>query len=241
MGVFGAVIEVAMLPMLHPGKELRRSMMGRDASGLDREVTGVFELAWVDTSAQYESALVYPMPPVLVEMVGVLRRHLGMGAPPEFQLEPHLTVLSLGHLDGAKLLTLWRCLHDYRQETVEVGLQEFGTFGAGGRITNIHIRIAPSPALLALHSRVLRACTRFPWFVPGPYVGPSYTPHVSILDHLAVRPDDFQLPRPTWTVGQQLRLDHLHMNAKQIECSGGGRPGFGGAGLMPWSSSSPRR
>jgi 2'-5' RNA ligase len=190
--------------------------MGRDASGLDREVTGVFELAWVDTSAQYASALVYPMPHVLVERVGALRRHLGMGAPPEFQLEPHLTVLSLGHMDGAKLLTFWQCLHDYRQETVEVRLQEFGTFCVGGRITNIHIRIAPSPELLALHSRVLRACTRFPWFVPGPYVGPGYTPHISILDHLEVRPDDFQLPGPTWTVGQQLRLDHLHMNAKQL-------------------------
>ena len=40
-----------------------RPMMGCEANGLDREVTGVFELAWVDTSAQYESALVYPMPP----------------------------------------------------------------------------------------------------------------------------------------------------------------------------------
>lgn len=57
--------------------------MGRDASGLDREVTRVFELAWVDPSAQYESAFVYPMPHVLVEMVEALRRHLGMGAPPE--------------------------------------------------------------------------------------------------------------------------------------------------------------
>ena len=85
--------------------------MGREASGLDREVTGVFELAWVDTSAQYESALVYPMPHSLVEMVGALRRHLGLGAPPEFQLEPHLTVLSLGRMDGAQLLTLWHRLH----------------------------------------------------------------------------------------------------------------------------------
>jgi 2'-5' RNA ligase len=191
-------------------------MMGCEANGLDREVTGVFELAWVDTSAQYESALVYPMPPIVVEMVGALRRHLDLGAPPEFQLAPHLTVLSLGRMDGAQLLTLWHRLHAYRQETVAVRLQEVGTFGAGGRITNIHIRIAPSPELLALHNRVLQACMRFPWFVPGPYVGPGYTPHVSILDHLEVQPDDCQLPGPPWTLGQQLRLEHLHMNAKPL-------------------------
>jgi 2'-5' RNA ligase len=191
-------------------------MMGCEANGLDREVTGVFELAWVDTSAQYESALVYPMPPIVVEMVGALRRHLDLGAPPEFQLAPHLTVLSLGRVDGAQLLTLWHRLHAYRQETVAVRLQEVGTFGAGGRITNIHIRIAPSPELLALHNRVLQACMRFPWFVPGPYVGPGYTPHVSILDHLEVQPDDCQLPGPPWTLGQQLRLEHLHVNAKPL-------------------------
>jgi hypothetical protein len=190
--------------------------MGREASGLEREVTGVFELAWVDASAPYESALVYPLPPRVVELVGALRCHLGLGAPPEFQLAPHLTVLSLGRLDGAKLLTLWHCLHTYRQETVAIRLDEFGTFGAGGRITNIHIRIAPSPELLALHSRVLQACMRFPWFVPGPYVGPGYTPHVSILDHLEVHSDDCQLPEPTWTVGQPLRLARLHMTAKLL-------------------------
>src|SRR5215475_9600295 len=182
--------------------------MGHDAGGLDREVTGVFELAWVDTSAPYESALVYPLPPIVVKLVGALRRHLGLGAPPEFQLAPHLTVLSLGRLDGAKLLTLWHCLHAYRQETVTVRLHEFGTFGAEGRITNIHIRI--------IHSPVLQACMRFPWFVPGPYVGPGYTPHVSILDHLEVRSDDCPLPEPTWTVGQPLRLEHLHMTAKLL-------------------------
>src|SRR5215510_10347721 len=190
--------------------------MGREASELEREVTGVFELAWVDTSAPYESALVYPLPPLVVKLVAALRRHLGLGAPPEFQLAPHLTVLSLGRLDGAKLLTLWHCLHAYRQETVAVRLHEWGTFGAEGRITNLHIRIIPSPELLALHNQVLQACMQFPWFVPGPYVGPGYTPHVSILDHLEVRPDDLHLPGPTWTVGQPLRLDHLHMNAKQL-------------------------
>jgi 2'-5' RNA ligase len=190
--------------------------MGREARGLEREVTGVFELAWVDASAPYESALVYPLPPLMVELVGALRRHLGLGAPPEFQLAPHLTVLSLGRLDGAQLLTLWHCLHAYRQETVAVRLHEFGTFGAEGRITNIHIRITPSPELLALHSRVLQACMRFPWFVPGPYVGPGYTPHVSILDHLEVRSDDCPLPEPTWTVGQPLRLERLHMTAKLL-------------------------
>src|SRR5262245_49724208 len=190
--------------------------MGREARGLEREVTGVFELAWVDTSAPYESALVYPLPPIVVELVGALRRHLGLGAPPEFQLAPHLTVLSLGRLDGAKLLTLWHCLHAYRQETVAVRLHEFGTFGAEGRITNIHIRIIPSPELLALHSRVLQACRRFSWFVPGPHVGSGYTPHASILDHLEVRSDDCSLPEPTWTVGQPLKLEHLHMTAKLL-------------------------
>src|SRR5215475_384792 len=190
--------------------------MGHETGELKREVTGVFELAWVDTSAQYESALVYPLPPIVVKLVEALRHHLGLGAPPEFQLAPHLTVLSLGRLDGAQLLTLWHCLHAYRQETVAVRLHEFGTFGAEGRITNIHIRIIPSSELLALHSRVLQACMRFPWFVPGPYVGPGYTPHVSILNHLEVRSDDCQLPEPTWTVGQPLRLEHLHMTAKLL-------------------------
>ena len=131
-------------------------------------------------------------------------------------MAPHLTVLSLGRVDGAQLLTLWHRLHAYRQETVAVRLQEVGTFGAGDRITNIHIRIAPSPELLALHNRVLQACMRFPWFVPGPYVGPGYTPHVSILNNLEVQPDDCQLPGPPWTLGQQLRLEHLHVNAKPL-------------------------
>src|SRR5262245_46870228 len=100
--------------------------MGHEAGGPDRAVTGVFELPWIDTRAPYDSALVYPLPQGLGELVEALRCHLGLGAPPECPLAPHLTVLSLGRLDGAKLLTLWHCLHAYRQETVAVRLHEWG-------------------------------------------------------------------------------------------------------------------
>jgi len=180
------------------------------------ERAGVFRLPWVDVMSRYESALVYALPDDVVAHVEALRRSLGVEAPPEFQLEPHLTVLFLGHMDGTQLLALWQCLHQHRGATTEVGLQNLGTFRSGSRVTNIHIRVAPGAEILALHERVRQACSQFRWFAPGPYVGSGYTPHISVFDGIDIAGDSLDLPSPPWTAGLEVTCCDLHMIAKQL-------------------------
>jgi hypothetical protein len=63
--------------------------------------------------------------------------------------------------------------------------------GARGQVTNIHLRLAPNPALVKAHAKLLDLMVRqFSWFTPGPFAGAAFVPHISIFDRISLDPTE---------------------------------------------------
>ncbi len=75
-----------------------------------RDVTGVFQLEFLDPEKLYESALAFQVSRTMFDLVTSLRTRLGLSAPTEYQLPPHLTLLFLGRFPGKILTELYRAL-----------------------------------------------------------------------------------------------------------------------------------
>ncbi|XYI01399.1 2'-5' RNA ligase family protein [Sorangium sp. So ce1128] len=170
----------------------------------------------------YVSALVLGMPVAVAELVQSLRRTIPIQAPPEHQLDPHLTVLYLGIMPSPQLELLRRSLLALRPVGLDVNLGGIGTFAAAGRITNVHLRVEECAAIRELHWRALDICRAHAWPPQTPYAGNGYVPHVTILDCIDVPAADFMPPPVSALLPVHAWLDDLHLIGRRVD---GCRPG----------------
>ncbi|WP_042689715.1 2'-5' RNA ligase family protein [Azospirillum sp. B506] len=188
-------------------------MIDRDSGGdaEDPTLTGVAVLSWIDPAGTYEAALAFRLPASLAADIRRARRQWGVQAPAEFQLEPHLTLIYLGWMNGTQLLDLWQTLRQFEAAAADITLGPPERLSRDGTAQNLCASVTPSPALLALHDAILRTCRdRYPWFTPGVFVGPGYHPHITVLAEADPTGTECANPGPplppTWPVGATLTL-----------------------------------
>lgn len=170
--------------------------------------------------ARYEAALVFGLPQPVAAAVKCLRIQLAWEAPGEYQLTPHITVLFLGRIEGARLLDLHRALSWLRPVEIEVKIGGFGTFVSGSKVTNLHLRVLAGTAIRNLHHRALETCRAVGWEPQTPYLGDRYEPHISIFDRVDVEVDRLILPTPPPNIAGTVTLHDLHLFAKRIRPDG---------------------
>ena len=139
-------------------------------------------LETVDETVWYEAALAFRAPEDLRCVVLDLRSRLGWPAPPEFQLEPHVTVLFLGRRIGRQMVGLKATVEGLVPARAEACLVGLGVFKRGDKIINVHLKLGGAPQLRALHRRAHELATDGGWGSQSPYILADYTPHVSIYD-----------------------------------------------------------
>ena len=146
---------------------------------------GKLDLRRLQRAGSYECALAYDLSPALRMAVLSLRRGLGLPAPPEFQLTPHLTLLYVGRLESRALLGLDDVFRSiaFSRPTVTVG-GRLRAFSTGGRVVNVHLPVVPAKAVRSEHRRVFRAFTAYGFTAQTPYVEERYVPHVSVVDRV---------------------------------------------------------
>lgn len=176
-------------------------------------IVGAFRLAPPIPEGRYESALVFAVDNRLHETVLKLRRTLPYSALEEFQLEPHLTVLYLGTMRSKVLLELWEGLQALKPQFLRLQSDGFGVFRRGNTITNLHIRVRSSVALMALHNRALETCRSYQWAPSTKYIGSRYVPHVSVFDRVEISSKGFRLPDDALLPSSPIMSD-LHQIAK---------------------------
>jgi len=166
-------------------------------------------------AAQYDSALVFGLPARLAAAVEELRGKLPWEVPADDQLVPHLTVLFLGRMEGAKLLDLQRAFADLRPVEVDIGLGDLDTFVSASRVSNLHLRVRGDAGLRTLHQRALKACRAAGWEPQTLYLENRYLPHITIVDGVDVDANGLVLPSPPVPPATVVRLDDLYLLAKR--------------------------
>jgi 2'-5' RNA ligase len=179
--------------------------------------TGVCRLPWIEKTGRYESALVFDLPETLAEQILRARQALDVSYPPEHQLAPHLTLLYLGHMNGAQLLQLWEHLSVFKDQSVVGRLDGIDSFHSGNRVINLHFKVRRDPVLRELHERAYHLCQQFPWFNPGPFVNSGYQPHISFLDRIDIPESQLPTLGVNPTLPEEIRLVNPHMIAKRLD------------------------
>lgn len=161
----------------------------RDALTAHRPATGVHALDAHDAlipGARYESALVFGLPDALNDYVEELRRELALPAPSEDMLAPHLTVLFVGHWTAETLEYYRRAIASLAPVRVEVVFSKLGFFGTREGISNVHLAVESERGLRSLHAKAIVECAAAGWTPQTDFLGPRYSPHVSVFDRLAL-------------------------------------------------------
>jgi 2'-5' RNA ligase len=172
----------------------------------------------------YEAALVLSPARSLDAFVRRARRGLPVARPRERPLPPHVTVLFLGRAPGRRLARWLRALEGLAPAPLRLRLDGVGVFRAGGRVVNLHLRLAPEAPLRALHAQALERVLAAGWAPATPYLRERYVPHLSLLDGidaddaLGEHPLVARLPR------LEALLGDLHVIGKRL-----GRRASGGA------------
>lgn len=151
--------------------------------------TGPFQHRMIGAADRYESALVYRLGPQLTRWIQDVRERLHL-APEIRQLEPHLTVLYLGRLEGSKLVELHQRLSRLEWARSEVHFGDLGSFRRNGTIINVHLRVTFEEGLRSLHRRALEVCSEAGHIPQSEHIGASYLPHVTIFDDLELAAAD---------------------------------------------------
>src|SRR5262249_1351112 len=140
--------------------------------------SGIIYLPLLEPDTVYLAALVLVPSRKLRTTLAELRRRYPV--PQAIADPPHVTLLFLGQLPADRLCALYSALQAARAMRFQVDTAGLHVIKQGGRVTNIHVRLAPDAALLEAHGTLLDLARRFDWFAPGRYAGPAYSPHVSV-------------------------------------------------------------
>lgn len=163
-----------------------------------------FAQPWFSEESAYEAAVVYFLSADDAKEVTASRAVAGDHAG--LQMEPHFTLLYLGHMTGANLRVMAEDLGGIGWPSLTVRVNGIGAFYKDERVTNVHLKLEPVADVLQMHRRAYEAASRHPWFSPGSYVDGGYVPHISIVDRVnlaAFDRDDLRLQ--SW-VGRPIAL-----------------------------------
>lgn len=150
------------------------------------DAANILCLPLIAPEVAYLSALVLvPSANVLAAVDAVRRAHRIDDAVVD---PPHVTLLFLGRPPGRLLLELHAALHAASTVRPRAETAGMAVFRSNGLVTNIHLRLAPNPALEQAHGMLLDTARKFAWFAPGPFAGASYLPHISIYDRISLDP-----------------------------------------------------
>jgi len=174
-----------------------------------------FEQPWFSETSAYEAAVMAFLPDAESEAVKAARAVAGDAA--RRQMEPHCTLLYLGHMSGRNLQVMAEEMRGVEWPRLTVRVSGVGTFTKYGRITNVHLQLEPSPEILETHRRAHAAASRHPWFSPGAFVADGYVPHISIVDRVSLAEVDRDDPRLQTWVGRSIALPEPSLASLRLD------------------------
>lgn len=150
----------------------------------------------IDDTGLYQSALVLLPDKSFAARVLELREIKKIPAPPEFQLQPHLTVLFLGSHKGNKLKKIYASLRPELYFTSPLVAEEIAFFSDGKNISNIHFKVRQEDALFRKHLQAVQAYKKTSLPLQTRFHSAKFKPHVSIFDQVCLPEKAFR--RSEW-------------------------------------------